>query len=294
MHQSAGCRRPVRLTDDVCEALALPFLSSASFLRPSLAHQRFTDSRQVLVFLSQASLLPPPPSSLCHSRHECKDAELSVKLTRQDKREVKCLFSPNSSRKMITPADELRQQRHLRSPWKAIHAILSCWFRRRLHVSSFTPSTSIVLLTLAALTLSIACPISGNPSPEARKYGMDYDKDALESMLKEVINDEITKLSGVSGGGGSGFNGKPRSRASAAQEDDRSERLESLRRQQQHLSSSSSSSSSAIGVDDYLDRLTGGSTPERQSDQSRSHASSSLSSPTAADGESASSALRHV
>ena len=112
--------------------------------------------------------------------------------------------------------------------------------------SHLTPYVITIILIL--ISVSTSC---SSPSPESRKYGnMEYDKDMLESVLKEVLNDEITKLS------------KPSTRGIS---DDRSERLDPPARK---------SSSPGIGMDDYLDRLTGSS--ERQSGSSSSDYRSSL------------------
>lgn len=132
------------------------------------------------------------------------------------------------------------------------------------------PDHLLPYLIFTAILILIISVSSNNcdPSPELlRKYGSntEYDKDMLESMLKEVLNDEITKLSG-----------KPSSRGIS---DDRSnERLETSHRK-----------SSAVGMDDYLDRLTGssvagGSSSERQSPSSDYRSSSLMERPSLSDG----------
>lgn len=97
-------------------------------------------------------------------------------------------------------------------------------------------------------------PVNSYPGP--LKYGnMEYDKDMLESVLKEVINDEITKMNGPNsavvankqqstGGSAPTRVGVEDQRSSA---DVRFTDSSSQRQQQQ---------SPIVGVDDYLERFT--------------------------------------
>lgn len=128
---------------------------------------------------------------------------------------------------------------------------------KRNHLNSYL--TFVIILTSVSSSLS-------NPSPDSRKYGnSEYDKDMLESVLKEVLNDEITKLSKP------GIRGEQRGIS-----DDRIERLDHAAPRKLPASHHS------IGMDDYLDRL--GSSSERQSQSSSDYRSTLVERPSLSDG----------